>query len=391
MRFGSKFLFFKVFSLALRATVFLSVLLISEGVLGKNLLMSFLSLITIAGIALGFGATDSLVVCSEVEAIRISQLVNIASLAGVGISIFLLLDSYWVNFAIVSVNYGLTFWNMGIIRRHNSYLFERIANIQMLIFWSIYLFFLNFEDYNFIILSTLYVFMNGVIALIAFKNKKNNELPDVNLHNHSLQIMAFRKLAWELNYSTITRLPFVLQGFTTTIHSIFSYAYFLFEMTSAILSHYQTIFLKSNRVNTHMWFRICFLLLGVNVSSLLFLIITMHYRGVIYDNFFTILGLQNITLPPPLLNSDMACLFIFMLAITLFQMAAYGRYSQKLDANTPIIIFANSLSAIAYIFSWFIFVNYPLYNFVPFVAVLFAGLILLVKIVREVKKQSKIV
>ncbi len=357
MKFGKRFLGLKALSLGIRSLVFLGVLTLTDVAFGPNTLMSFLSWVTVAGIALGFGASDSVTVSSDEQVAKVSRSVYLLSLVGVGAISLLFVGSYWINVVITCFNYGLSFWNLGLIRRRNPFLFEQISNYQMLFVWSTYLVLLYLETSDLKVLSSLYAFMNGVLAIIALKNNcLKVHFAQVD-HDRSLKQVSVNKLVWEINYSALTRMPFLLQGFSTSIHSAFSYGYFLFEMSSAMLSHYQTVFLNSKKVNMRGWTRLCSILLAINITSLLSLVVMVHFQNIIIDQFSYFLGIKIQGVIVPLSYTDMGGLMIFMLAMTALQSTAFGRYAIKLEANMRIPIIVTSLTVIVFPMAW-IFSNH---------------------------------
>lgn len=370
MKFGKRFLGLKALSLGIRSLVFLGVLSLTDIAFGPNTLLSFLSWVTVVGIALGFGASDSMTVSSDEQVAKVSRSVYMLSLVGVGAISLLFVGSYWINVAITCFNYGLSFWNLGLIRRRNPFLFEQIANYQMLFVWSTYLIFLYLETSDLKVLSALYAVMNGVLSIIALKNNCSKLNFAQVTQDRSLKQVSVNKLVWEINYSALTRMPFLLQGLSTSIHSIFSYGYFLFEMSSAILSHYQTVFLNSRKVNMIGWIRLCSVLLAINITLLLSLVVMVHFQNLIIDQFAYILGIKFQGIIMPLSYTDMSGLMIFMLAITALQSTAFGRYAIKLEANVRVSIIATSLTVIVFSLAW-IFSNYLNFGIYPPLVMMF--------------------
>jgi hypothetical protein len=349
--------------------------------------MSFLSWVTVVGIALGFGASDSVTVSSDEQVAKVSRSVFLSSLVGVGAISVLFVGSYWINVAITCFTYGLTFWNLGLIRRRNPFLFEQISNYQMLFVWSIYLVMLSLETSDLKVLSALYAFMNGVLAIIALRiNFSKVHFAQVT-NKHALKQVSVNKLVWEINYSVLTRMPFLLQGFSATIHSAFSYGYFIFEMSSAMLSHYQTVFLKSETVNMRGWIRLTSILLAINITSLLALVVMVQFQKNIIDQFADILGIHVHGILKPLIYNDIGGLVLFMFAITALQSTAFGRYAIKLESNVRFSIMATSLTVFVFPVVWISLIYFNCGLYFPLIIMFLVGIFLMRIIYNSVSKK----
>jgi hypothetical protein len=344
--------------------------------------MSFLSWITVAGIALGFGATDAVAVSSDSQAKKVSNILLPASLIGIGATSLLLLESYWINVAIACANYGLVFWNLGLVRRRNPVLFEQISNFQMLTMWCIYLTLLSLETSDCRILTLLFALMNALIVFIAFKPRSMRVLSEDKTLNNSMYKVSLSKLVWEINYSSLTRLPFLMPAVSGTMHSAFSYGYLLFEMASAMLSHFQSVFLKSRVPSTRAWIYLCACLLAINTASVVAMLIALNFQNFIIEVITDLVGLQLKLSTNSLMRDEIILLIMFMLAITTFQCAAFGRYAIKLEANTRIVSIASAITVIVYAISWAFSTGYSFSLFTPFCAMLLAGLLMVSLILR---------
>jgi hypothetical protein len=376
MRFDGGFLGIKVFTLGIRSLFFFIVFALSETAFGANHLMTFLSWVTVAGIAFGFGASDSVAVSSESQAKCVWRLVRPATLVGIGSTLLVLLESYWINVAIACVNYGLVFWNLGLVRRRDPVLFEKIANFQMLVIWGIYLAVFTLETPDLRILSLLYALMNGVVALIVFRAEFNTVSSGPRTQERSLYQVSISKLLWEINYSGLTRMPFLLPGISGTVHSAFSYGYLLFEMASAMLSHFQTVFLKSSVSSKSAWIRISAFFLAVNTASVTALLLVFHFQHIIIDLLTDLIGIHLKLSANPLMRDEITSLVIFMLAVTALQCAAFGRYALKLEANTSIVFVTSAVTVIVFAISWAFSIGLTFRLFIPFGSMLLAGLLL---------------
>lgn len=383
LNFGSGFLGLKALSLATRSLLFFIILGLSEKAFGANHLISFLSWVTVLGIALGFGSSDSVTVSSDVKAARISRIVFWVSIGSVGTVLLLLIGSYWINVLVACFSYGLSFWNLGLVRRRNPVLFEKILNFQMLAFWCLYLMLLPVETSDLRILSSLYVFMNGLLALTAFKEGNSTAHFEPTSKERSVRKVSLNKLVWEINYSALTRMPFLLTTIAASMHAAFSYAYLLCEMTSAMLSHHQTIFLKSKVPDIRAWIRIGAILLAGNAVLLVALLVALQYQHIVIDPLTDLLGLQLGGISYPLVHSDILGLAIFVLAISAFQIVSYGRYAIKLEADARLGIIVTAVSVCSFAISGKLSVDYYLNYFAPFAIMLIAGFLLILVILRR--------
>jgi hypothetical protein len=372
MKFKSSFIVLKATSLGLRALVFFLVLAFSNKVFGANQLMAFVSLVTIAGVILGFGATDSVVVCSMRQYEFVSHKVFLGNLIGMAAASLVLFDIYWLNLVIACLNFGLLQWNLGLVRRKNPVLFEWISNFQMLIFWIIYLLLLSIETSNFIILCMLYIAFNGVLAAIVYF--MNSEMILNRTSNaFSLIKVSTVKLTWQINYSCLTRMIFILPNLSVSMHAAFSYAYLLFEMTSAMLSHYQTVFLRSNLVDTQTWIRLSILLLTINAGLLISLLILMQIPFFLSEYLPQQLVGRLEWMIHELDQGDINGLVAFMLGITILQSADYGRYALKLEGDQFFAIFSTVVTVLSIL--TILIIGNQLSLLVPFVFMFFAGLL----------------
>ncbi len=381
MKFGRAFVLFKLMSLALRALIFFCVLLISNNLFGANHLMSFVSVVTVAGVMLGFGSADSLVVCREHQAIRSSRIVFVVSVGSIPALSLLLLNSYWINTTLACISFGLLQWNLGLIRRKNPVLFERISNFQMLIFWCLYLALLHNETPEFKILSFLYVALNGVIMVIASRGLGSAYVA-TSMQISSLLKVSVIKLAWQISYSSLTRMIFIVPNLATSMHAAFSYAYFLFEMTSALMSHYQTVFISSSAVKSKAWVQLSALILAINIVMLLALLAAIYFSDIFINPIGTITSKQPDWIRHELDWNDGVGLLLFMLAMSILQAVDFGRYAFKLEAAPNFVVAASVLTGFAFLSILALPTGRQLFLLTPLVLMLFSGISLMLVIWR---------
>lgn len=377
MKFGRNFLAFKAISLVFRAVVFLIVLTFSNNLFGANHLMEFISVVTISGIILGFGASDSVAICSESQAKFVSQRVLLTSLIAFVISLLVLMGSNWMNLIIACLNYGLSHWNLGLIRRRNPILYEKLSNFQMLIFWSIYLAIMPLETSEFMILSILYGILNIALVCINISTREKKLHFTLTLKELSLVKVSSVKVFWQFSYSSLTRMIFILPGFATLLHPAFSYAYLLFELTSAMCSHYQTVFLRSDKLNTNTWIRLSLLIFAANTAMLLALIISIHFSSFFIDYWDGFLAERLNWMKYTLGLNDVIGLAGFMLAMSLLQSVDYGRYSFNFEANLNFAFVASILSVTSYFTLLILQIINQLNLIIVFAIIFFNGLLLM--------------
>jgi hypothetical protein len=378
--FGATFVFVKGVSLGLRSLVFFGVLAIADVNLGPNQLMSFLSFVTVAGVAIGFGATDSMAVASDRQATFVSRRLLWLSVTSLLSAFLVLLGDYWINATVACVNYGLTFWSLGLVRRKNSVRFESISNFQMLLLWLVYFFALPVESSDFSVLTLLFVALNGVATCLAFAGTNSSTNFGHALGERSLRKVSLSKLIWEVNYSALTRAPFLMPSISSTLHPIFSYAYLLFETTSAMLSHFQTIFLKSGEKNFTRWIRLCVVFLLTNALLLVAVITAWPVLTRIVNQLPTTLQSHQAWPILALGSTDSYVLIMFMCAITALQCAAFGRYALKLESNLRFLSFVVGCSFVTY-GSSAVLLDSTLRFFIPFAPMLLAGTFIFLAIV----------
>ncbi len=339
IEFGRYFLHWKLAALGLRAGVFVVVMAIADRQIGSNQLMSFVSVVTLAGILLGFGAADSLTVATDTQvrqAMRVSGGLSLLVIFALPLTA---MESRGLNLATAAIAFGTAFWNQGLLRRWNPLAYERIVTVHMLVFWIIFLGLLQFERPDFPVLTITYALSNGVLALLA-RLVARAEAPQGSVPSALLSVSA-GKVIWDLSYSALTRLPFVIPSLASRLHPVFSYAYFLFEMTSALLSHRQSRYLHSTVPLRSEWRSTARLLLFINTVAVVALILLFGSVSAPIDPYFDLIAPdvrganRAIDLPTG------ALLVLFLSGMTWMQALAYGRYALKLEGHgRPMLVAA---------------------------------------------------
>ena len=237
----------KITTTVLRSLIFLTVLLLSESNRGSADLLSFMSIVTLLSIAIGFGSIDGLVKVNDFFFNKYIRVTNNAFVVLILLSSLLFLNIKTVNIMLAALYFGFSFWILGEIRRYSLLAYELLTSFHMLIFWLIYLTLVSSETEDYKRLTALF----GISCLFlylgaSYKRKRNPAGLDKG--NEEFLKTASSKLGWEITYSMWTRNAFLFWNTVSVVPSILSYVYYVCELFSAAISHYQSIFLNSDSV-----------------------------------------------------------------------------------------------------------------------------------------------
>ena len=329
---------YKLASTSVRAIVFMFVMILSEVSVGSINLLSFVSLVTVVGIAIGFGSQDSLLGSNDTFFARYKRLSLKALIILVLASPLLFLNNLILNNFFAALSFGATFWALGEIRSYSIIYYEVILSSYMALLWSLYLILLPYESQNFHILSLLFFIIGAIVfsfaLILRFKTRGFRLTVDGGFSK-----IALSKLTWEVTYSALTRSPFIFWVSFTVLPSIFSYLYYFCELLSVVISHFQSRFMISGQSfnQTRLYFKLMrFLSFGYLLALLAVIFIFIFQNELLkltigYASLFavasTILAMDKI---------DLVLCIVCCGTILVMQWIAYARYAFQLHANAKV-------------------------------------------------------
>ena len=348
---------YKLASTSVRALVFMFVMILSEISVGSINLLSFVSLVTVVGIAVGFGSQDSLLGSNDAFFANYKKFSLKALIILVLASPLLFLDSLILNNFFAAISFGATFWALGEIRGYSIIYYEVILSSYMALLWSVYLILLPYESQNFHILSLLFLIIGIIVfsfaLILRFKTRGFRATVDGGFSK-----IALSKLTWEVAYSALTRSPFIFWVSFTVLPSIFSYLYYFCELLSVVISHFQSRFMISGQSfnQTRLYFKLMrFLSFGYLLALLAVIFIFLFQHELLkltiaYESLYLVSS--NILTMDKI---DLVLCVVCCGTILVMQWIAYARYAFQLHANFKIsfVFFGVLLLNITLIYLYF--------------------------------------
>lgn len=329
---------YKLASTSVRALVFMFVMISSEVSVGSINLLSFVSIVTVAGIAIGFGSQDSLLGSNDASFARYKRLSVTALITLVGLSPILFLDNLMLNNFFAALSFGATFWALGEIRSYSVIYYEVILSSHMALLWSLYLILLPYESQNFYMLSLLFLITGSIVFSFALilRVKARGYRSTVE---GGFSKIALSKLTWEVSYSALTRSPFIFWVSFTVLPSIFSYLYYFCELLSVIISHFQSRFMISGQGfnQTRLYFKLMRFLSFGYLLALLGVICIFLFQHELLKLITAYERIYSVASPILTMNKvDLVLCIVCCGTILVMQWIAYARYAFKLHANANV-------------------------------------------------------
>jgi hypothetical protein len=377
----------KIITNVLRTLIFLIILIYSEETIGSINLMTFMSLVTVIGIVVSFGFLDTLVVCSETQLNKYKRFSSIFYALLFLLSFLIILDIKYINTILSGLYFGCIFWSYGEIRRYSPLAYEIILSFLMLVLWFLYLSLFSYETESFSLLTAIFCFFS--ISLFIFTTYyrfiSKNKTGDRNIKDSSFFSTSFSKQGWEFSYSFLSRSPFIIWGSTGLLHPIASYIYFCCELLSAILSHYQTIFVTTENIKKNtIIFKEFFRLLSLGYFLILFGTVFLYFfqsEIVLLLNKF----IERESFIDLFVFEEKTALVLLFMSINIFilQIFAFKRYSKKMHDNYYFSLFFLAFSFIYFVIGVFAIKLFPANSLV-----LSSGLLMILLIFVLFKYQS---
>tara|TARA_B100001057_G_C22843945_1_gene948221 strand:+ start:276 stop:1328 length:1053 start_codon:yes stop_codon:yes gene_type:complete len=317
-----------------------------------------MSFVTVLGILFGFGSVDSLAKSSE-DSFATFYKYKQRFIPLLLVSILLIFLNFKImNIFLSSLYFGTSFWFLGEIRRKSILVYELIISFYMLIFWICYLPLVAIETSTYQNLTMLF-YLASILCLVFSIKVKTNEIQD-DLNKKDFMQVSYAKLGWEITYSLWTRNAFIFWSSFHFIPPVLSYFYYISELFSAIISHYQSIFIKSNEIsrNIKIFFKIIIVLLVLYVVLFSSLILIFNYREYIISLVENYIYIDQ-SIKEILYFDYSALLLCLIIGTNIFaiQIVAYGRYAYHLYDNLRlvyifgILLLLNVIISIAFLFS----------------------------------------
>ena len=349
----------KLFTNILRSFVFLIILFYSEKNLGSISLLGFMSFVTVLGILFGFGSVDSLA-SSKQGSYEIYLKYKKRFLPLLLVSILFIFFNYKIiNIFLSSLYFGSSFWFMGEIRRKSILTYELMISFYMLIFWICYLPLISLETPTYNNLTILFYLSSISCYLFTIKSKMDEKY-DYSNHKKDFMQTSYAKLGWEITYSIWTRNAFIFWSSFQFIPSVLSYFYYTCELFSAIISHYSSIFIKSNDIskNIKVFFKLFLVLLILYLTLFSMLILIFYHNEFIADLIQKFIPLDQSF--NEIIFFDYSSLLLCLTTgtnIFAIQLVAYGRYAFHIYDNLRLVytfgtlLLINAIISVVFLFN----------------------------------------